>query len=147
MIIHHRALIFVADGQKFLLLRNEGDLRHPLLVVEGSEERVLQPTSEQGSDQPGRSYASTGSRRSAVQQTDFQQLDKDRFAAEAAAILNKRAQAADFDELIVVAPPRTLAELRKNYGGPLSTRIVAEIDKDLTKHPTSQIAEILNRTE
>lgn len=147
MIIHHKALILIADGEKFLFLRNQGDLQNPALIVEISGEHPVQSTHEQGSDQPGRAFATTGSRRSAMEQTDFHQIGKDHFATEAAGLLNRLAQAGDFEELIVVAPPRTLAELRKHYDKAVSSRIVAEIDKDLTKHPTNEIAAILLRED
>ena len=51
----------------------------------------------------------------------------------------------DFDESIVVAPPRTPAELRKHYDKAVSGRLVAEIDKDLIRHPVNEIAAILSR--
>jgi protein required for attachment to host cells len=38
-----------------------------------------------------------------------------------------------------VAPPRTLADLRKAFHADVKKRIVAEIDRDLTKHPVDQI--------
>ena len=147
MIIHNKALILVADGQRFLFLRNHGDLKNPALIVEISGEHPGQSTREQGSDQPGRAFASVGSRRSAVEQTDFHQIEKDRFASEAAGLLNGLAQNGDFEELIVVAPPRTLAELRKHYAKAVSSRIVAEVDKDLTKHTVPEITAILLREE
>lgn len=51
----------------------------------------------------------------------------------------------DYRALIVVAPPRTLAVLRKRFGRAVRERIVAEIGKDLTNHPVSEIAAILGR--
>jgi len=41
--------------------------------------------------------------------------------------------------LIVVAPPRTLADLRSAFHADVQARIVAEINKDLTKHPIGDI--------
>jgi protein required for attachment to host cells len=41
--------------------------------------------------------------------------------------------------IIVVAPPRTLAELRNTLHADVKRRIVAEIDKDLTKLPIWEI--------
>jgi protein required for attachment to host cells len=41
--------------------------------------------------------------------------------------------------LVVVAPPRTLADLRHAFGVDVKKRIIAEIDKDLTKHPIHEI--------
>lgn len=143
MNIHHRALILVADGQHFLLLRNEGSFSHPLLKVEARGEHVSTPTSAQGSDRAGRAFATSGSRRSAMEQTDFHQLEMDGFARQVAAILQDRADQGDFDELIVVAPPHTLAELRKHRGEAVASRLVAEVDKDLTRHTVEHITEIL----
>jgi hypothetical protein len=40
---------------------------------------------------------------------------KDRFAAETAEMLKQRALRNEFESLIIVAPPRTLGELRKHY--------------------------------
>ncbi|MGE4431472.1 MAG: host attachment family protein [Sphingobium sp.] len=145
MIIPHNTLILVADGQKFLFLRNEGDLNQPVIKVEASGEQPGQPTHSHGTDQPGRAFSSVGSMRSAMEQTDFHQIEKDQFAAKTAALLAARAQASDFEKLIVVAPPRTLAELRKRYDPAVTARLVAEVDKDLTRHPVHEIAQILSR--
>jgi protein required for attachment to host cells len=37
------------------------------------------------------------------------------------------------------APPRTLADLRKAMQPDVRKRVIAEIDKDLTKHPIFEI--------
>lgn len=144
MLIPHQALVLVADGRKFLLLRNAGDFRDPVLVFEGNGEKENPPTQVQGTDAPGRS-ASYGNARSAMEQTDFHQLEEDRFASDVAGLLERLATAGDFEKLIVVAPPRTLAALRKRFSRPLSQRIMAEVSKDLTNHPVAEIAAILSR--
>lgn len=145
MIIRHNALILVADGKKYLLLRNSGDLRQPALTFEGGGDKENPATSAQGSDQPGRAFASSGTARSAMDQTDWHQIEEDRFATRIAEMLGKLAEADDFSELVVVAPPKCLASLRQAFEKPVASRIVAEIDKDLTKHPVAEIAEILGR--
>jgi protein required for attachment to host cells len=142
--IRHNALVLVADGQKYLLLRNHGDFRAPALKVEGAAERKGAPTRELGTDKPGRSFASTGAGRSSMEETDLQQQAEDRFAAEAAAALAQRANGSAGD-IIVVAPPRTLAELRRHYAAPVKARLAAEVDKDLTGHSVDDIAAILSR--
>jgi protein required for attachment to host cells len=73
MNLHHDALVLVADGQKYLLLRNSGDFRNPVLKVEASAERSGAPTRDLGSDQPGRAYSSVGGTPSAMEQTDLHQ--------------------------------------------------------------------------
>ncbi|AJP72003.1 host attachment family protein [Sphingomonas hengshuiensis] len=141
MQIAHDAVVLVADGRKMLFLRNAGDATHPNLQVEENREQDSDATRDQGTDAPGRSFSSVGPGRSAYEQTDFHQLDEDRFAAEAAEMLKKRALGNDFESLIVVAPPRTLGELRKHYHVTVSDRLTGEINKDLTGHTIPQIEE------
>ncbi len=135
----HDAFVFVGDGRKALFLRNEGDEKFPNLKTE----RVLvdqnPPTREQGSDQPGRTFASVGSRRSAVEEADWHVLEEQRFAHEVAAALQRIVRDRKVKALVVVAPPKTLAELRKAFHSEVKNRIVAEIDKDLTKQPVYEI--------
>ena len=143
MRIAHDALVLVADGRKSLFLRNEGDGEVLNLVVEDQRAHADLKDSDLKSDAPGRSFASVGSRRSAVQETDYHQQEEDRFAADTAALLSKRAHANGFEQLIVIAPPRTLGELRRHYDKAVEARIVAEVDKDLVNHPIDKLEGIL----
>jgi protein required for attachment to host cells len=145
LIIHNKALVLVADGKRYLLLRNAGNLDKPVLVFEGGGEQENPSTHEQGSDAPGRAVSGNGTARSSMEQTDFHQLEEDRFAGEIAQMLGKLAAANDFAELIVVAPPRTLAEMRRKFDRKVAGKIIAEVPKDLTKHPVEEIAAILQR--
>lgn len=139
MKLPHNAAVLVADGRKMLFLRNEGDDVHPNLVVEHAEEQSNPKDGDQKSDAPGVSYSSFGSGRNTVEETDFHQLAEDRFAVEATDLLKQRALSNDFESLIVIAPPRTLGELRKHYHSEVSARITGELDKDLTNHPIPEI--------
>ena len=143
MDLSHGTVVLVADGRKLLFFRNEGDGEFPKLEVERKRVEDNPPDREQGSDSPGRSFASAGTHRSAYDETDFHQLEEDRFAAEAADLLTRRALANDFERLIVVAPPRTLGELRKHYHVEVERRLVGELDKELTGHPVDQIEAII----
>lgn len=143
MRVPHKSMVVVADGAKALFFRNEGDGEHPNLVVERKDEQDNPPDREQSSDAPGRSFASFSPGRSAYEETDFHQLEEDRFAADTAELLNRRALEGDFDSLVIVAPPRTLGELRKHLHKEVQKRIAAEIPKTLTGHPVPEIEKIL----
>ena len=82
--VHRDSLILVGDGQKALFLRNKGNARQVHLVVERVLERENPPTREQGTDRPGRSIASVGAARSAVEEADWHHLAKERFCEELA---------------------------------------------------------------
>ena len=143
MQVPHKSFVVVADGKKMLFFRNEGDSEFPKLEVERKRETTDAPDRDQKTDAPGRAFSSVGSGRSAYQEVDFHQLEEDRFAAETAEMLRKRALRNDFESLIVVAPPKTLGELRKHYHKEVEKRLAGEIAKDLTGHPVAEIEKIL----
>ncbi len=143
MKIPHDTFVVVADGQKMLFFRNEGDGEHPNLQVERKREQDNPPNSELKANRSGHVSQSAGTGGSSYQDTDFHQLAEDRFAAETADLLKKRALNNDFDKLLVVAPPKTLGELRKHYHGEVEKRLIGEIDKDLTGHPIADIEKII----
>lgn len=140
MILQHKTEICVADGRKLLLLVNEGDTKFPDLQVIREETQELLPDRELSTDRPGRSFQSVGARRSSYEETDFKQLAEDRFAAEVADILKKRALGGKTDRLIIIAPPATLGEMRKHYHKEVADRIIAEIAKEATNLPPDAIA-------
>ena len=143
MQVPHNSYVLVADGKKMLFFRNEGDGEYPNLEVERKEVQDNPATRDQKTAGAGRAFPSSGPGHHAYSETDFHQLEEDRFAAEAAEMLKERALRNDFDSLIVVAPPRTLGELRKHYHKEVEKRLVGEIAKDLTGHPVDQIEKII----
>lgn len=143
MLIPNGTFVVVADGRKMLFFRNEGDAAYPQLELERKRKQDNPPNREQKSDEAGRSFSSGSSQRSKMEETDFHQLEEDRFAAETADLLYKRAHNNDFEKLLIIAPPRTLGELRKKYHKSVEDRIIGEIDKDLTGHPIGDIEKII----
>ena len=137
------ALVLVGDGRKALFFRNKGDARHPNLVVERVLEQDNPPTHDQGTDLPGRNPGPPGPAKSAVEPTDWHQLTEERFAKDIAAALYRRAHAGRFDKLVVVAPPKVLGVLRKEMHKEVTERITAELPKELTSHPVSEIEKLI----
>ena len=138
------ALVLVSDGRHAKLLRNQGTPVKPQLIVEHSLECVSPPTREQGTDKPGRRHGSDGVSRSAIEQTDWHDQDEQRFAAEIAELLYKLGHAGKYDELVVVAPPRMLGDLRARFHPVVSDAIVAELPKDLTQYSVPEIGQMLS---
>ncbi|WP_203311158.1 MULTISPECIES: host attachment family protein [Sphingomonas] len=166
MQVPHNAFVLVADGRKALFFRNEGDADYPNLKVEHAEEHVNPADRDQKTDaaggasstqsgagappvaQGGSNHASGGGAqfapsRGSMDETDFHQQEEDRFAAETADMLKRRALANEFEALIIVAPPKTLGELRKHYHKEVSDRLKGELAKDLTGHPVPDIEKAL----
>ena len=143
MQIPHNSFVLVADGRKSLFFRNEGDDEFPNLVVERGEDQPDAKDREIKTDAPGRSFSSVGAGRSALDEPDFHQQAEDRFAADTAAMLRDWALGSGDDKLVVVAPARTLGELRKHYHKAVEARLVAELPKDLVNTPVAEIEKIL----
>ncbi len=141
MRIPHDACVLVADGRKMLFFRNEGDANTPNLIVEDQHQQANPADRHQKTDAAGQASSTTGG---TMGETDFHQQAEDRFAAEAADLLRKRALANDFESLIVVAPPKTLGEMRKHYHKSVSDKLAGELDKDLTGHPVDQIEKLIS---
>jgi protein required for attachment to host cells len=138
--IPHDALVFVGDGRKALFLRNAGDERFPDLRTERVFAEENPPTHEQGTDRPGVGFAHAGShRRVRMDETDWHHLEEHRFVERVATALESVVRQRGVPALVVVAPPRTLADLRQAFHADVKKRIVAEIGKDLTNHPIAEI--------
>jgi protein required for attachment to host cells len=137
--IPHDAIVFVGDGRKALFLRNAGDEQYLNLKPERVFLDHNPPTHQQGTDRPGRTFSSVGPGRSAVESTDWHDLEQHRFVRAVSAALEKLVRARHVRSLIIVAPPRTLADLRRDLHDDVKVHILAEISKDLTKHTTEEI--------
>jgi protein required for attachment to host cells len=121
------ATVAVADGEKLNLFRNSGDEAHPKLTA--------LPAAEVGTDN-----RSSGERHhSSPANPDASQMDEDSFAAGIAELLNRRVLGGQITELLVIAAPRTLGEMRKHYHKRLSQALVGEIGKDLTGHSVQDV--------
>ena len=139
----HGIWVLVADGEKALFLKNEGDGLHPNLTVIRELTGDNPPTRAPGSDRPGRLHDGPSTHRSAVDDTDWHRIAKERFADDIAASLYKAAHRGDYDKLVVVAPPLVLGELRKKFHKEVGDRIVAEFAKTLTNHSVPDIEKSL----
>ena len=127
-----RTWIVIADGAKarFLLNRGPGKGLEPAEIPDLSVE--LAATHEIGADRPGRVHDRFGPGRHAMApRADWHQQDKALFAGEVARILNRAAQGGAFDRLVLVAPAKTLGELRHGLDAPAAARVTGELTKDL----------------
>ena len=137
--IHNGDWVVVADGAKALILENAGDGMHPNLKTREVHEQESARTNEQGTDAPGRSVNSVGSRRSAMEQTDWHTQEEQRFLADLAKRLDAVVAKGETKSIVIVAPPRALGVIRQACTNGLRGAIRAEIDKDYVKMPVHEI--------
>ena len=143
MPLANNALVLVTDGRKTLFFRNHGDENQIDLRTESFEEREDLKNSEIKTDSAGSSKQSFGFGRPAMEETDFHQLEEDRWAHAAAEDVNRRALANDFDALAIVAPPKTLGLIRKKLHKVAERRLVCEIPKEMTGRPIPDIEALI----
>ncbi len=129
-----------AHAQLFIYDDLAGELRAAPLSGLPAREDWLQPHTEK-SDRPGRSYGSSGGVRHALEShSDYRKLEKHRFSVAVAEAINRASQAREFDRLVLVAPARSLGELRQYLSHPVQSAMQV-IAKDLTKAPVAKIWE------
>ena len=143
MRVPHNSFVMVADGRKMLFFRNEGDGEFPNLQVADKRVDVNPAHHEQASDMAGMATKVLGGHGGSMTEVDFHQLEEDRFAARAAEMLKERALRNEYESLVVVAPPKTLGEMRKHYHKEVEKRLTAELPKDLTNMPVEEIERVL----
>jgi len=67
------------------------------------------------------------------------QLDELAHGAGAAEWLNQKAIGGQIEEVLVIADPKTLGEMRQHYHTELRSKLAGEIDKTLTGLPIDKI--------
>lgn len=118
--------IAVADGEKLTLYRNAGD------------EAGLKLAPKEHADVDSDSHGS-GSRQNSSGNPDASQSREDDFSSGIVDMLNKGVLEGRIDDLVIVAAPRALGEMRKHYHKALTARLRGEISKDLTGHSMAEV--------
>jgi protein required for attachment to host cells len=140
--VRHGTWVVVGDGHKALVLHNDGDA--DLLNLRRVSVRENESAAPQdGAGLPDEPAAASRNASGTGGQTDWHRIDEDRFASSLAQDINHAAREQRFKDLIVVAPPKTLAELRREFDKETQKHIVAELAKDYTHHTIPEIEKLL----
>jgi protein required for attachment to host cells len=93
------------------------------------------------SDRPGRSIGSTrnGIRHAIEPKHDHHKLEKHRFTAAVTDLLDRALREGAFDDLVIVAPRRSLGEMRILLPDHVKARVQQELAKDLTRHSAGEL--------
>lgn len=136
-----RTWILIADGGGARILEALGR-GHGLHMIAGTGQHHDEPPShELGRDRPGRVHESIGPTHHAIEpRRDPHRALETLFAQQLSKMLSDYEASNNFDRLVIIAPPVMLGDLRKILQPKVRDKIVAEIDKDLTKIPNNEIA-------
>jgi protein required for attachment to host cells len=143
MRLPNNALVLVADGRKMLLFRNHGDENQIDLRTETHDARKDRKDRDIKTDAPGTNQQSFGYGHSTYEETDFHQLEEDRWIKDAADELKKRALRNDFDALAIVAPPKALGVIKRYLHKEVTKRTVSTINKEMSGRTISDIEALL----
>ena len=135
--------IVVGDGEKALILVNDGEKFSPKLSIHKKFERNINSEAELLSDRPGRLSDGPSPHRSSVEQTDLSRVNKEKFAQKLSDFLNQQANNKEIVELVIVAPSAILHALRGELNQAALSQIIGELDKDLTNHPVQKIEKLV----
>lgn len=133
MKLQTKTLVVVADGTKYLILRNAGSADQLDLRVESHHEIKNPATRDQSRDRAGiRTEHFQRGLQSGMEQADVHDAREMAFARELVAKLNQWAEQDHFKAIVICGDPRTLGKMRPAYSGHLTNRLLGEIAKDLT---------------
>ena len=132
MKLSNNALVAVVDGENFVTMRNTGQIFEPKL------EKAHKPDLNATNFSAGVKHQDD-----AGQQTGATDLNELAHAAAASEWLNQKAIAGEYDDLLVIADPKTLGEMRRHYHSELEKRLTGEIAKTLTGENSDRIAKAI----
>ncbi len=137
--------VLIADGAQARVLQHTGPGKG-LSPVDGLD-FAIDPIQARDimADRPGRSHASNGAARSGMEpKTDPVEYRETQFVKSLAGMLDRQQQNGAYDRLVIAAAPIALGEIRKAMSAGVRKSVVAELDKDLTNLPTSQLSRHLD---
>jgi protein required for attachment to host cells len=133
--------LVVADGQRATVYHNSGPGKGLEIIPGMGGHHEVPPSRDIMSDAPGRNRGAGGSGAAPMDGgANPHELEEKRFTESLAGAVNRAALDKQFDRLILAAPPRTLGILRKSLSSHATERVIAELDKDLTKASRDDLA-------
>jgi protein required for attachment to host cells len=136
-------MVIVADGEKAMILANEGNAAEPHLVVRSKREQDVGRNQDLLTDRPGRmpDPGAGHTQRSAMELPDPAREAREHFAEALAVRINKLKL--NGAKLVIAAPPPLLAVIRDHLSQQVRDNVLAELPKTLTHHPLPKIGQII----
>jgi len=131
MKVPHQALVVLANGERFLLMRNVGQPFEPKL--ERISELDLELTN----------FSAGVRHQDPVQRNGSTDIDELAHGAAIAEWLNNKTLNGEAEPLVIAADPKTLGQIRQRCHKELQSRIVGEVAKDLTNQPIEAVERAL----
>jgi protein required for attachment to host cells len=130
--------ILVADGKSARVLTQESH-NAPLTLAEELHGPEATHARDLKTSPPGRFGLGSTSRHAIEPRTDPMVHEKRQFARRVAEVMNAAARDKRFRRLVLVAPPKTLGELRSSLNGTASRLVSAEVPHDHIHTPPNEL--------
>ncbi len=141
---HEKTWIVVADGGHARIFLNTGPGQGLVPALGHDMIGNKLPSHELGSDRPGVSFSSSGpARRAMAPHTDPHEHAEHEFIRQVAAAIREGLNAHAFEQLVLVAPPKALGDLRAVLDPQAAKLVKADLNKDLTHLSPTQLGEHL----
>jgi protein required for attachment to host cells len=131
MKVPHQALVALANGERFLIMRTIGQPFEPKL--EKISDIDLELTN----------FSAGVRHQDPVQRSGSTDIDELAHGAAIAEWLNNKTLNGESEPLVIAADPKTLGQIRQHCHKELQSRIVGEVAKDLTNQPMEAIERAL----
>lgn len=138
MLLPHGTVFAIVDGENFELYRNAGREAAPKLTALDTPD--LEATNfsagfRRRDDAVSRHQARTGD-------GSNDSLDESAHAAAVAGWLNQQVLDREIDQLVIVADPRSLGEMRRHYHKELKSALLTEVPKTMTGRRSEEIIKV-----
>ena len=131
MLLPKGTVFAVADGEQFKLFRNDGTEAEPKL--KGLPTPELDPTN----------YSSGIRRIPNTGNPSDDQLEEDAHVIAVTEWLNDQVLKGEIKKLIIIADPRSLGEMRRQYHDKLKDALICDLDRTLTNASTDEIVKVV----
>jgi len=137
--------ILVCDSQQARIFEIAAKGRVDFLGEYGSE---LPRNREIAADRPGRTFDRAGPGRHAMEpRQDAHRQAKRNFLSEMADRLDRSCRSGDFTDLVVIAPPTALGDLRSVFSKRIQTALVQEHAKEVSGLSEPDLVDYLKRID
>ncbi len=130
--------VVIADGTRAKFLTKSNRNLVPIMATHHAADDVT-IHQDKGASTPGKVGKGIANRgiHSYPSHSDWYHFKKETFATKIAAIIHNTAK--NYDQLILIAAPVVLGCLRQHLSPHVISKVVHEIDKDLTKAPLKEV--------
>ncbi len=143
MIISRNAWVVVADGGRANIYENVGEIGEISLKLLRSVDQHNARKRDNGHDNTSQAIGGQGHHKSALEPKDPQAAEKHDFLQLLIDGLAFDVQSGQCSEMVLIASPAALGDMRQHMPAALAAKIVKEVNKDYTHMAANELSKLL----